>query len=130
MNPRAGIIATAAAISLAACGKPETAAPSPTPPDAATQTITHAIIGTWTFPIDGNNGYTRTYRPDGTITIKWPDGKIADQGRFFVVDPQTLGSQFPAHDTEVTRLIDSNTVEIIRVEHTGNHRKHYARRVE
>ena len=93
----------------------------------ATQNISHTLIGKWTMPIDGRGGFIREFRPDGTAKVRWPDGKLAALGFFFVVDTNTIGVQFSNRDTEVVHLMDTNTVQIDHVESTG-HRKFYARR--
>ena len=101
--------------------------PRETVPRTPEQTIAHALIGRWTMPIDGRNGFIREYRSDGTATVWWPDGRIAALGKFFVVDTNTIGVEFQNHDTDVVHLTDTNTIQIDHVEF-GGHRKFYARR--
>lgn len=89
----------------------------------------HAIVGTWSLPIDGKPGFVRRFDRDGTVKVWWPDGKLAAEGRYFVVDAGTVGVEYPNRDTDVVRLLDSDTLEIQHVEFNGYHRKYMAKRV-
>ena len=95
-----------------------------------TTTSPHAIVGTWSLPIDGRPGFVRRFDPDGSVRIWWPDGKLAAEGHYFVVDARTLGVDYPNHDTDVVRLIDADTIEVQHVDYNGYHRKYMARRIE
>lgn len=108
---------------LAACGP----APEPPPPVAAsTNRIAHAVVGFWSLPIEGRDGFRREFRADGTVRVWWPDGKLAAEGRFDVVDAQTVSVVYPNRDTDVVHLLDTNYMQIARVELNGNHRKYFA----
>lgn len=95
----------------------------------STQAISHAIIGTWTYPIDDRKGFVRTFRPDGSMTVWWPDGKIAGEGTYFVVDSNTVGVAYPNKDTDMVHLTDSDTIQVAHVQYNGYHMKYTGRRV-
>jgi hypothetical protein len=115
----------AALLALVACG------PSSAPPHVTlvpTNRIAHAVIGTWSMPLDGRDGFKRTFRADGTVSVWWPDGRLAAEGRFDVIDTQTVSVVYPNRDTDVVRLLEDNLIRIERVELDGNHRKYHAQR--
>lgn len=106
--------------------------PVPTAPARAAQpatNIVHPIIGRWTFPIDDREGYIREFRTDGSVTVWWPDGKIAALGTFFVVDTNAVGVDYQNDDHDVVLLMETNLIRIDHVEHEGHHRKFNARRL-
>ena len=92
--------------------------------------VRHAIVGAWTLPRDGKPGFRRVFRPDGTVTVWWPDGRVAAESRFEVIDAQTVSVKYANGDTDVVRLIEPDAIRIERVEYNGYHWKYYARRVE
>lgn len=98
--------------------------------DAAAAGVRHAIVGAWTLPRDGKPGFRRVFRPDGTVTVWWPDGRVAAESRFEVIDAQTVSVKYANGDTDVVRLIQPDAIRIERVESNGYHWKYYARRVE
>jgi hypothetical protein len=96
----------------------------------ATQAISHAIVGRWTYPIDGHAGFVREFRRDGTVTVWWPDGKVAGQGTFFVVATNAVGVEYSNKDTDVVLLAESNLIRIAHMQHNGYHFKFVAMREE
>lgn len=123
------------AVFIAGCGQPAAqnrpvtaAAPPKTPTTNAL--IEHPIIGRWTFPIDHRDGFFREFRPDGSVTVWWPDGRVAARGTFFVVGPDAIGAAYENKDTDVIVFIETNLIRISHVEHTGYHWRYHARRAE
>lgn len=104
---------------LCACSRP-------TPSPKADPVVAHAVLGVWTYPLDGHAGFIREFRSNGSVRVWWPDGKLAAEGTFFIVDARTLGVQYPNRDTDVVRLVDTNLIEIQRVEYNGYHYRHGA----
>ena len=88
----------------------------------------HTVVGAWTLERDGKPGFRRLFRPDGTVTVWWPDGRIAGEGRFEAIDDLTVAVKYPNGDTDVVRLIEPDAIRIERVELRGVHWKYYARR--
>ena len=111
---------------LVACGRAPEASVRADRPAPATNRIEHAVIGFWSLPIEGRDGFRRQFREDGTVLVWWPDGKLAAEGRFDVVDAETVSVVYANRDTDLVHLLDSNYLQIVRVELNGNHRKYYA----
>lgn len=130
-RPRTAALLLAAAGLLAACGREATdRSPSPAPPAATNTPIDHPIVGRWTFPIDHRDGFMREFRPDGTVTVWWPDRRVAARGTFFVVGTNAVGADYENGDSDVIVFIETNLIRISHVERTGYHWRYHARRAE
>ncbi len=92
------------------------------------QNLSHPIIGRWSYPLDGRDGFVREFRSNGTAIVLWPDRTVAAQGTFFIVDTNAIAVDYPNKDTDVVHLLDANTIQIDHVEYGRYHRKFYAER--
>lgn len=129
-RPRTVALLLAAAGLLAACTHEPAGRSAPPRPAATNAPIDHPIVGRWTFPIDHRDGFLREFRPDGTVTVWWPDRRVAARGTFFVVGPDAVGADYENGDSDVIVFMETNLIRISHVEHTGYHWRYHARRAE
>lgn len=89
----------------------------------------HPLLGRWTAPLDGKPGFVREFRPDGGVTVWWPDGKIAATGTFFAVSDTVLGADYPDGSHDFIRQLAPDRIQIDRVQPPGEFRKYQADRI-